>query len=451
MTADRRKLLTGAAALAATGAARSASVSAPDILFILADDLGYADLGCYGARGHATPVLDRLAAGGLRLTHAYASSAVCSATRTALITGRYPQRLPVGLEEPIPGTESLVGLPPEASTLPSRLRAAGYRTVLVGKWHLGAPPRYGPTRSGYDRFFGFYPGAMDYFRHGAAADGPFDRLYDQDTPVEAPGYLTDIFADRAVREIAAAPAGRPLFLSLHFNAPHWPWERPGDAAVASTLRELRHNNGGSLKIYGEMVQAMDAAFARVLAASARRGRETIVVFTSDNGGERFSDMWPFTGQKGELLEGGLRVPAIVRWPGRIRPGRTSGQVIASMDWLPTLLAAAGAPVPAAEVDGLDLSPQLVGGQTRPRRLFWRYKANAQAAVFDDGLKWLRLGGREHLFDVEADPHERADLIRDRPADLARLKAAYAAWEAQMLPYPADSFSETPKGRQADRY
>ena len=429
----------------------------PNILFILADDMGYADLGCYGRRDYATPRLDRLAAEGVRLTQGYANSAVCSATRTGLITGRYQYRLRCGLDEPL-GADADLGLPPGLPTLPSLLAGLGYRTSLVGKWHLGQPLKYGPLKSGYQHFFGFHQGGADYFSHRLSlqATAPFDGLYDGDRAVEAHGYLTDLLADRAVAEMAAAAQDRtPFFLSLHFNAPHWPWEGPGDEAVSRALTDVDHKDGGSIAVYGRMVASLDANVGRVLDALERLGaaQDTIVVFTSDNGGERFSDTWPFIGVKGELLEGGLRVPLLVRWPGRIAPGSASEQVMISMDWLPTLLAAAGGrPDPKSPPDGEDLLEVLTGqAGARPRRLFWRYKANEQAAVRDGDWKYLKLGGKEHLFDLAADQRERAELKARHPEVFARLKAEYAAWDAGMLPYPAKPYSYDVKGALADRY
>ncbi|MDB5368155.1 MAG: twin-arginine translocation pathway signal protein [Rhodospirillales bacterium] len=450
----------GATALAALGVTRSfaaASSRPPNILFILADDLGYADLGCYGHRDHPSPVLDQLAREGVRLTQAYANSAVCSATRTALITGRYQYRLPVGLEEPIPGYRETLGLPPSHPTLPSLLKRVGYRTSLIGKWHLGSPPNFGPRKSGYDHFFGFHPGAADYFSHrGKGPDAekePFGGLFLDDQPVQRTGYLTDLLADHAVKEINEGDSKTPFFLSLHFNAPHWPWEGPNDEAVSATLQSLRHMNGGSIAKYVEMVRSMDAAIGRVLQALGDKAENTIVVFTSDNGGERFSDMWPFTGQKGELLEGGLRIPALLRWPARIAPGSVTDQVAMSMDWLPTLAAAAGAEIDAAyQPDGENLLPVLTGqAASRARTLYWRYRANEQAAVRDGNWKYLKLAGHEYLFDVAADPHERADRKQDLPEIFQRLRQAHERWNATMLPYPEASYSDTPKGRQPDRY
>ncbi len=318
----------------------------PNMLFILADDLGYADVSCYGRRDYTTPNIDRLAAQGMRFTQAYANSAVCTATRVALITGRYQYRLPVGLEEPLVNASARnVGLPPEHPTLPSLLKKAGYGTTLIGKWHLGWLPDYSPLKSGYDHFWGFRGGALDYFTHktGAATTNT-DDLWDGETKIQQSGYLTDLIGDRAVSSITDyAKARQPFFISLHFNAPHWPWEGPEDQAESQRISALNHYDGGTLETYGRMVRQMDLQIGRIMQTLDGAGiaNNTVVVFTSDNGGERFSDTWPFTGKKMELLEGGLRIPAIVRWPGHVRANTTTAQVAISMDWLPTFLEVGG--------------------------------------------------------------------------------------------------------------
>jgi arylsulfatase A-like enzyme len=419
----------------------------PNILFILADDLGYADLGCYGRREYRTPSLDALAAAGLRMTQGYSNSPVCSATRIALITGRYQYRLRGGLEEPIVRAAPDIGLPPAHPTLPSLLRRQGYRTALVGKWHMGWPPDHGPLRSGYERFFGILPGAVDYFTHsGDGVASPADTsLIEGEEPIERHGYLTELLADRARAEIRdAASARRPFFLSLHFTAPHWPWQGPGDSNARGWTDNLFHTDGGSLEKYAEMVESLDSAVGWVLAEIDSLGLadDTIVVFTSDNGGERFSDNWPFRGQKTELLEGGIRVPLIVRWPGRIGESEAASQVMTSMDWMPTLLAAAGgAPDRSHPPDGEDLLSVLTGAAPpRDRTLFWRYKNRDQAAVRSGRWKYLRQGEKQSLFDLLADPRERADLKTKEAARLAELRRVYEDWNVSMLPYPENSFS-----------
>ena len=429
-----RRELVAAGALALAGGA--AAARKPNILFIMADDLGYADVSCYGRPDYRTPNIDRLASEGLRFTQAYANSAVCSATRVGLITGRYQNRLPIGLEEPL-GLRD-VGLPPEHPTLPSLLRKAGYGTALLGKWHLGEPPKYGPLKSGYDHFWGFHGGGLDYFRHEFGKSG----LWDDDKSVTEPGYLTDLLGQHTAAMIGGfARTGRPFFISLHFNAPHFPWEGPGDEAEAQRIAKaggggLIDFDGGSQKIFASMVTRMDLQIGKVLQALADHDleRDTIVIFTSDNGGERYSDTWPFTGKKTELLEGGLRIPAIVRWPGRVKPGAVSEQTAISMDWLPTLLeAAGGAPDPAYPPDGVSLMGALQGAPPTPRTLFWRYLNLDQEACRDGDFKYLKILENTFLFNVVDDPQERANLKGRLPDVYARLVAEYRAWDARMLP------------------
>ena len=435
-------------ALAGIGLGRPtrAQSAKPNIVFILADDLGYADVSCYGQRDYTTPNIDRLAIEGLKFTQGYSNSPDCSATRTALITGRYQARLPVGLEEPIsPLSPRDVGLPPSHPTVPSLLKKAGYGTTLVGKWHLGYLPDFSPLKSGYDHFFGVIGCCADYFNHGADAPrayqfpipGLASQLHEQEVPVERQGYMTNLLGDRAVQTVEGyAKSKEPFLLSLHFTAPHWPWEGPDDEAESKRIRSIIHRDGGTQKTYAAMVQSLDVNIGRVLQALDASGlaSNTIVVFTSDNGGERFSDNWPFSGMKQELLEGGIRIPAIVRWPGRIAPGAVSQQVMITMDWMPTLLAAAGtSPDATYPPDGEDLGPIITGrGAPHPRKLYWRYKAGAQRAMRDGNWKYLRIAGNEFLFDVAQDPRERANL-KDREKDaFDRLKRDWESWNGGML-------------------
>lgn len=422
----------------------------PNIVFIMADDLGYADVSCYGRPDIATPNIDSVAAKGVRFLQAYANSAVCSATRTALITGRYQYRLPIGLEEPLAGRD--VGLPPGHPTLPSLLKKAGYGTALVGKWHLGLLPKFGPLQSGYDHFFGFRAGAVDYYRH--VNNQNKDDLWDNDVPVHQMGYLTDMLGSRAVDVVNGyAKLDRPFLLSLHFNAPHWPWEAPGDEAESNRLRSgsLHDFDGGTQRTYQRMIQEMDLQIGRVLEALNANGlsENTIVIFTSDNGGERFADTWPFTGRKTELLEGGLRIPAIVSWPLRIPQGRTTNQIGITMDWMPTLLSAAGAsPDPAFPPDGIDLLPTLTqSAASVDRKLFWRYKANAQRAARDGDFKYLKILDNAFLFNVVEDPMERANLKARRKDVYDRIVAEWYEWNATMLPETDDSYTDNFTGAQ----
>jgi arylsulfatase A-like enzyme len=411
----------------------------PNIVFIMADDLGYADVSCYGRPDISTPNIDNLAAKGVRFLQAYANSAVCSATRTALITGRYQYRLAIGLEEPLAGRD--VGLPPDHPTLPSLLRKAGYNTTLVGKWHLGVLPKFGPLQSGYDHFYGFRGGAVDYYRHANQRDD----LWDDDVQVHQMGYLTDMLGGRAVDVVNEnGKSGRPFLVSLHFNAPHWPWEAPGDEAESNRLRSasLFDFDGGTQKTYQRMIQEMDLQIGRVLEALRKNGLtdNTIVIFTSDNGGERFADTWPFTGRKTELLEGGLRIPAIISWPAHIPQGLTTDQVAITMDWLPTLVAAAGVSFdPAFPPDGINLLPILMGNSAVvERKLFWRYKANAQRAARDGDYKYLKILDNTFLFNVVEDPMERANLKVRRRDVYDQIVAEWRDWNATMLPEIDDS-------------
>jgi len=447
---SRRKVLAGAAAtglgagLASWTQAASAGAK-PNIIWIMADDLRYADLSFTGQRAFKTPHIDSLAQDGLFLRQSYANSAVCSATRTGLITGRYQHRLRVGLEEPI-GLNASLHIPPEHPTLPSQMRKAGYRTALVGKWHLGEGPGIGPLHSGYDRFYGIHTYGTDYFRHTpGSTPGSASPLFEDEKPSGDHGYLTDLLTTRAINELTAAKAAQqPLFLSLHYTAPHWPWEGPEDEALTATLTNMQHPDGGNLDTYRRMVLALDAGVGRVLAQLQKLGmaHNTIVIFTSDNGGERFSDTWPFIGAKTELLEGGIRVPFFMRWPARVKRGSRSEQVNISMDWMPTLLAAAGgAPDPAYPPDGQNLLDVITGAApVRSRQLYWRYKANAQCALRDGDWKYLKLGKHEQLFNLAYDERERANFAQKEPQRFAAMKQAWADWNATMLPYPADSYS-----------
>lgn len=445
---NRRQVLAtalGAASIAASPAMGRGGGSRPNFLFILADDLGYADLSCYGRRDYQTPSLDLLARQGMRFTQAYANSPVCSATRTALITGRYQYRLPIGLEEPL--TSRDVGLSPRHPTMPSLLRSVGYKTALIGKWHLGALPKFGPLQSGYDHFWGFRNGGIDYFTHEMMGH---PDLWEDDAPITRAGYLTDLLGDQAVNTLERfARARDPFLMSLHFSAPHWPWEGPGDEVEAKRLSARAQPfaqmdlDGGTLATYAEMVMRLDFQVGRVMEALDRLGlaANTVVVFTSDNGGERFSDTWPFSGRKTELLEGGLRVPAIIRWPGMVRPSSTSDAQIMSMDWMATFLAAVNAVAdPNYPLDGIDLAPALREAPLGPRALFWRYKLFDQQACRLGDWKYLKIRNNSFLFNLAVDPLERANLKEREPGRFARLQQAWREWDATMLPLDPSSFT-----------
>ena len=424
----------------------------PNIVFIVADDLGYADLGCYGGRdasfGPVSPVLDGLAARGLKLTQGYSNSPVCSPTRFALMTGRYQYRLRGAAEEPINSKSrgsTTLGLPPEHPTLPSLLRDAGYRTALMGKWHLGYPPAFGPLRSGYDEFFGPMSGGVDYFTH-CSSTGQHD-LYLNDAEQQEDGYLTDLITDHGldfVRRMAGgARSGTPFFLSLHYTAPHWPWETRDDEALAQEVKgNLFHLHGGNIDTYRRMIHHMDEGIGRLMDLLRAEGleRDTLVVFTSDNGGERFSDNWPLVGGKMDLTEGGIRVPWIAHWPAVIAPGSTSTQTCMTMDWSATMLDAAGAPAAASHpLDGRSLMPLLRDATWRDDQpLFWRMNHRGQRAMRHGPWKYLRVDGHDYLFHLEGDERERANLAPIAPERLAAMVQAWEAWEATMPPIPANA-------------
>ena len=418
-----------------------------NFVFILADDLGHADLGCYGGRAaNISPALDRMAAQGMRFTRAYANSPVCSPTRFALITGCWQYRLRGAAEEPMTGKfhgSTTVGLPPQQPTLPSLLKRAGYRTALVGKWHLGYPPHFGPLKSGYDEHIGPLSGGVSYFTH-LDRGGKVD-LFENGNPVNHQGrYLTDLLSDRAVGFVEQRAADRqPFLLSLHYTAPHWPWEtRHGRAVPEITGATLAHNDGGSIHVYHQMIREMDEGIGRVLDALDRGGLgdDTLVVFTSDNGGERFSDNWPLVGGKMDLTEGGIRVPCIARWPKVIAPHGVSAQHHLTMDWTATMLAAADvAADPAHPLDGVPLQPALADpahGFHRP--MFWRMKHRSQRALRDGRWKYLKIDEHEYLFDVETDERERANRAKAEPGRLAAMRAAWEEMNGRMPPIPADA-------------
>jgi len=419
-----------------------------NLVFILADDLGHADLGCYGGREPVSPRLDRLAAEGLRFTQAYANSPVCSPTRFALMTGRYQYALRGAAEEPMTGRfrgSPDVGLPPAHPTLPSLLRAAGWRTALVGKWHLGYPPHFGPQLSGYEHHMGPLSGGVSYFSH-VDRMGRHDLVMDGE-PVRRDGqYMTDLLTQHAVDYIGRRAQDRqPFLLSLHYTAPHWPWETRDGRASAEVDADIRHLGGGSVPIYRQMIRELDEGIGAVADALDRHGlgEDTLIVFTSDNGGERFSDNWPLVGGKMDLTEGGIRVPCVVRWPRVVRAGGVSRQPVITMDWTRTMLAAAGvAPDPAHPMDGEDLAPLLVDpSREHERALFWRMKHRQQRAMREGRWKYLAIEEHEYLFDLAADERERANLAPRDPARLAAMRARYEAWNAGMKPIPPEARSE----------
>ena len=415
----------------------------PNILVIIADDLGASDLSAYGSPHIKTPHLDRLAAQGVRFTQAYSGSSTCSPTRFSLYTGRYPGRLAGGLLEPI--NAKGVGLPPEHPTLASLLKKAGYDTALIGKWHAGFLPDFSPTRSGWDLFFGNFAGGLDYFSK-INTQGEYD-LYEGDATHQDLRYYTDILTERAV-DYVRGDHDRPWLLNLNFTTPHWPWETRDDKEVSDRLtakiasgadptRVLLHNDGGSLETYTRMVESLDTAVGKVLDALRRSGQEndTVVLFSSDNGGERFSYNWPLTGAKSSLYEGGIRVPNILRWPGAVAPRQYSDLPVFSPDWTATLLEFGGAaPAPTHPLDGENLAGHLLRGEELPERdLFWRTRG--YRALRRGDWKYFRgTTGTDQLFNLAVDEREQHDYATTEPTRLSDLKSAWEKVNTTLLPY-----------------
>ncbi len=415
----------------------------PNVVLILMDDLGYGDIGSYGVKDARTPNLDRLAREGVRLTNAYANGPSCSPTRAGLISGQYQQRH--GIEWPLGSVagDADRGLPVTGATLPTLLRTNGYATGLIGKWHLGFKPEFGPNAHGFDEFFGFLSGAVGYYTH-RQHDGKPD-LYENTTSVEVPGYLTDEITRRAVGFVERH-SSHPFFLEVAYNAVHWPFNVP-DLPVAAQHDVPTPAAPGDPRLYQRptapvpatrsdyvrMLERADEGIGRILAALERRGlaRNTLVIFTSDNGGEWLSRNAPLTNRKFTLWEGGIRVPLILRWPGRIPANRTSAQVAITMDLTASILAATGSTIPATyKLDGLDILPSVSGrSPVVERQLFWRTeRPQQQRAVRSGRWKLLHEGRNFHLFDVAADPGERNDLTAANPEVVRTLNAAIDEWE-----------------------
>jgi arylsulfatase A-like enzyme len=429
-----------AAPLPDVGAQRAAP--RPNVVLVIMDDLGYGDLGSYGVKDARTPNLDRLAREGIRLTDAYANAANCSPTRAALISGQYQQRY--GIEWPLGSapSDSSLGLPVTGTSMPALLKRNGYATGLIGKWHLGFKPEFGPNAHGFDEFFGFRSGAVGYYTH-RRGDGTPD-LYENTTPVEVSGYLTDEITGRAV-SFVDRHASAPFFLEVAFNAVHWPFEPPDMPASArhdvpqpGSAGEMTLYQGPDAKVpatradYVRMLERADDGVGKILAALERRGiaKNTLVIFTNDNGGEWLSRNAPLSNRKSSLWEGGIRVPLILRWPGRLPADRTSAQVAITMDLTATILAASGTVVPPTyRLDGIDLIPSLSGrSPVVERQLFWRIKSpRSQKAVRSGRWKLLTDGPNFYLFDVSADPGEHHDLTAEHTELVRTLSAALDAW------------------------
>lgn len=421
----------------------AAEAPRPNVVFILADDLGWADVGFHGS-DIATPTLDALAETGAEFAQFYAQP-MCTPTRAALMTGRYPFRY--GLQTAVIPSGGLYGLPTDEYLLPEALTAAGYDTAIVGKWHLGhADPAFWPGARGFERSYGPLIGEIDHFEH--EAHGVTD-WYRDGQPLEEEGYDTTLFAKAAVEVIEAHDPARPLFLYLAFTAPHTPYQAPQAyldryAAIPDPAR----------RAYAGQITAMDDAIGAVVAALEAKGLrdDTLIVFASDNGGTRSKlfagegavsgelppDNGPFRDGKGSVYEGGTRVVALANWPGRIAPGKVEAMVHV-VDMFPTLAGLAGAEVGGAEgkpLDGVDVWPVL-GAQASPPRSEIVYNVEPYRAAVREGdwkLVWTALlPPKAELFDLSADPGETTDLSQANPEKTAELQARVLELAAESAP------------------
>jgi arylsulfatase A-like enzyme len=436
---DRRTVIAGGAtsmlALSMPAAARKRPRRQPNVVFIMADDMGAFDLSCYGRTDYQTPHVDSIAKHGMQFSLAYANSSTCAPTRAALISGRYQNRFTIGTGFGGGYPSDKIGYSSDLPSLPATFKTAGYRTALIGKWDLGELPTFSPNKSGYDEFFGIMGGGADYWTHDVGGFSPSTPrrpdLYENERLVDVEGYATDLFSDRAC-DFIRKNGSSPFFLSLHYTAPHFPWQTRNDRG-GKRINDF-HYDGGTPAIYREMVLAMDQGIGKVLDTLRKLKLEddTIVVFTSDNGGERFSKMWPLRGEKGDLWEGGVRVPLIVSWPGHIRAGTASDQVAMSMDFLPTLAGLAGVAMDkAAQPDGIDLSPQLLGAPSVSRTVFWKTPADMLSTLAYP-WKYVRIDRLEYLFNLEQDPTENHNYKRSDPQTFADLQQKAQTWSSAML-------------------
>ena len=447
------------------------SPAKPNVLLIVSDDQGYRDLGCFGSGEVQTPHLDRLAAGGIRLTSFYVAWPACTPSRGALLTGRYPQRN--GVYDMIrneapdygyqykPGEyeatfERIGGMDTREVLLPRVLKAAGYVSGIFGKWDLGVHRRYLPLARGFDDFYGFVNTGIDYYTHERYG---VPSMYRNNSPttVDKGTYCTDLFEREAVRFLKANRR-KPFFLYVPFNAPHGasnldPAIRggaqapdrfkamyPGLLAQVGTEQRTRYgktfavpNRAARRLEFVGSVTAMDAAIGRLLDLLDEYGiaDNTIVLFFSDNGGGGSADNAPLRGRKGQMFEGGLRVPCIVRWPGKIPAGTASDEFLTSLEVVPTLCAATGAAPPeGVALDGFDMLPVLQGKTKSPRtEMFWQRKLDKGARVGQ--WKWVESSRGNGLFDLRHDLGERRDLSGKRPEILKRVQARFANWKKQM--------------------
>ncbi len=432
--ANRMKRPAAALALACLALPAGADTpKRPNIVVILSDDQGYADAGFQGSKDCPTPNLDRLAREGVRCTRGYVTAPVCSPSRAGLMTGRYQQRF--GHHNNLVKTADRDHLPSHETTLADVLGKSGYHTAMVGKWHLGNPDGSRPYERGFAESFCFPNGGHDYFKNNpdkrAVVDGDYTARIERDGKgVKVPGYLTDAFGAEAAR-IVLENKDRPLFLYLAFNAPHTPTQAP-----EALVKSMPDTPGGrQRRIYAAQIASMDSAVGRVLDALRSTGADsnTLIFFLSDNGGANhaYYDNSPLRAHKGTLYEGGVRVPFIVAFPGRLPAGATSPTPVTSLDIFATACSAAGVtPSTHGPLDSRDMLPVLAGKAAAPAHeaLFWHFPSFGKAVCEGDLKLVLPKGGAPELYDLSVDAGERSNLAPARPADVARLQKRLADWE-----------------------
>ena len=431
-----------AALLCAVGQLCAADAK-PNILFIVADDMGYADCGVQGCKDVPTPHLDALASGGIRFTDGYVTGTVCSPTRAALMTGRYHYR--DGVSDWIPADKR--GMNSDVPTMAGYLKTAGYRTALIGKWHLGEQPECHPFRRGFDEFYGFLGGGRSFFPDAPKPPGtkghPYSQMVRGEEPVVVTEYLTHAFGREAAEFVARQKGkGQPFFLFLSFNAVHTPMHAPADylARFSGIADEKR-------RAYAAMLSAMDDNVGRVLTAVREAGFEenTLICFISDNGGPitrnapNASSNTPLRGGKGQTWEGGIRVPFFMKWSGRLKAGTTFTRPVIQMDLTATALALGGVrPDEKWPIDGVNLLPFLNGDQADPHAMLcWAYEK--QWAIRKGQWK-LAFAGPDKgektpvvaLYDLSQDIGERQDVAAAHPDRVQEMQADWTAWRKSVI-------------------
>jgi len=398
----------------------------PNIIVIISDDMGYADIGCHGCKDIATPNIDSIAQNGILFTNGYVSCPVCSPTRAGLATGRYQQRF--GYEFNTRPFQGKVGLPLTEITMAEVLKAAGYTTGAVGKWHLGMRPEFHPLKRGYDEFFGFLGGAHSYINPRLNSTNPILRGTE---PFDEKEYLTDAFSREAV-SFVERHHDKPFFLYLAYNAVHVPMQAP-----ERYRNSFQHITDPKRHTYAGMLTAMDEGIDKVLAELRELGLEedTLLFFVNDNGGssQNGSNNTPLRDNKSTMFEGGIRVPFIVQWPRRLRGGMTYDHPVISLDILPTAAVAAQAKLPQdRKIDGVNLIPYLTGRKKTPphESLFWRSRQNH--AVRKGNWKLVKTRKQTRLFDLASDIGETRDLAGEQPEILKEIEEAYNQWNSQMI-------------------